>query len=121
MSTLPWDRCRESVPAGRSHLLIRYRAPPFSWLVNVAMPGHYGHSNNAPDPLVVPRLPTGRLLGKPAFDRCRGRGLASIPHSRAEERDMAADKGIEILGPPADRFDEILTPDALNLIASLQR
>ena len=34
---------------------------------------------------------------------------------------MAADKGIEILGPPADRFDEILTPDALNLIASLQR
>ena len=34
---------------------------------------------------------------------------------------MAADKGSEILGPPADRFDEILTPDALNLIASLQR
>jgi malate synthase len=34
---------------------------------------------------------------------------------------MAAGKGIEILGPPSDRFDEILTADALNLIASLQR
>src|SRR5690348_15186997 len=45
-------------------------------------------------------LPTGKLLGKPAFDRCRGRGLASIPHFWAEERDMAADKGIEILRPP---------------------
>ncbi len=34
---------------------------------------------------------------------------------------MAAGNGIEILGPPADRFDEILTPGALDLIASLQR
>src|SRR5215469_4975537 len=121
MSSLPCDRCRKTVPASRSHLLLRCQAPPRSWLVNAAMPGDYGHSNNAPGPLVVPQLPTGKLLGKPAFDRCCGRGLASISHSRAEERDMAADKGIEILGPPADRFDEILTPDALSLIASLQR
>jgi malate synthase len=34
---------------------------------------------------------------------------------------MAARDGIEILGPPGDRFDEILTPDALNLIAVLHR
>src|SRR6266513_5565591 len=34
---------------------------------------------------------------------------------------MAAGEGVEILGPPGDRYDEILTPDALRLIASLQR
>ena len=34
---------------------------------------------------------------------------------------MAADEGVEIIGPPGDRYDEILTPDALRLIASLQR
>ncbi|HEY5986474.1 MAG TPA: malate synthase A, partial [Streptosporangiaceae bacterium] len=34
---------------------------------------------------------------------------------------MAADAGVEIIGPSGDRYDEILTPDALNLIASLQR
>jgi malate synthase len=34
---------------------------------------------------------------------------------------MAAGNGVEILGPPADRFDQILTPDALNLIAALHR
>ena len=34
---------------------------------------------------------------------------------------MAADEGVEIIGPPGDRFDEILTPDALRLVASLQR
>ena len=34
---------------------------------------------------------------------------------------MAAGNGIEITGPPGDRFEEILTPDALNLIAMLQR
>ena len=34
---------------------------------------------------------------------------------------MAAGNGVEILGSPADRFDEILTPDALNLIATLHR
>ena len=34
---------------------------------------------------------------------------------------MAAGEGIEIIGPPGDRYDEILTSDALRLIASLQR
>jgi malate synthase len=34
---------------------------------------------------------------------------------------MAAGNGIEIIGPPGDRFEEILTPDALNLVAMLQR
>ena len=34
---------------------------------------------------------------------------------------MAADEGVEIIGPPGDRYDEILTPDALRLLASLQR
>ena len=34
---------------------------------------------------------------------------------------MAAGKGVEILGASGDRFGEILTPDALSLIASLQR
>ncbi len=34
---------------------------------------------------------------------------------------MAAGEGVEITGPPGDRYDEILTPDALRLIASLQR
>ncbi|HUZ35066.1 MAG TPA: malate synthase A [Streptosporangiaceae bacterium] len=34
---------------------------------------------------------------------------------------MAAGEGVEITGPPADRYDEILTPDALRLIAALQR
>jgi malate synthase len=34
---------------------------------------------------------------------------------------MAAGEGVEITGPAGDRYDEILTPDALRLIASLQR
>ncbi len=34
---------------------------------------------------------------------------------------MVADAGVEIIGPSGDRYDEILTPDALHLIASLQR
>ena len=34
---------------------------------------------------------------------------------------MAAGEGVEIIGPPGDRYDEILTPEALRLIASLQR
>jgi malate synthase len=34
---------------------------------------------------------------------------------------MAAGNGIEIIGPLGDRFEEILTPDALNLVATLQR
>jgi malate synthase len=34
---------------------------------------------------------------------------------------MAAGDGIEILGPPGDRFEEILTPEALQLVATLQR
>ncbi len=34
---------------------------------------------------------------------------------------MATGEGVEIIGPPGDRYDEILTPDALRLIASLQR
>ncbi len=34
---------------------------------------------------------------------------------------MATGEGVEITGPPGDRYDEILTPDALRLIASLQR
>jgi malate synthase len=38
-----------------------------------------------------------------------------------EERDMAASEGVEITGPDGDRYDEILTPDALGLIAALQR
>src|SRR5215467_10361484 len=29
--------------------------------------------------------------------------------------------GVEIAGPAGDRFDEILTPDALDLVASLHR
>jgi malate synthase len=41
--------------------------------------------------------------------------------SAAEERDMAAGDGIEILGPPGDRFDEILTTEALELIAVMHR
>jgi malate synthase len=34
---------------------------------------------------------------------------------------MAAGAGVEVIGPAGDRYDEILTPDALNLIAALQR
>ena len=34
---------------------------------------------------------------------------------------MAADDGIEVLGTPGDRFEEILTPEALQLVATLQR
>ena len=34
---------------------------------------------------------------------------------------MAAGDGIEVLGPPGDRFEEILTPAALGLIAVLHR
>ena len=34
---------------------------------------------------------------------------------------MAAGDGIEILGTPGDRFEEILTPEALQLVATLQR
>jgi malate synthase len=34
---------------------------------------------------------------------------------------MAANEGVEINGPHGDRYDEILTPDALRLIAALQR
>src|SRR5262249_58237403 len=38
-----------------------------------------------------------------------------------KEHEMAAGDGIEILGPPGDRFEEILTPGALQLVAMLQR
>jgi malate synthase len=41
-------------------------------------------------------------------------------HDR-EERDMAASEGVEITGPHGDRYDEILTPQALELITALQR
>ena len=34
---------------------------------------------------------------------------------------MAAVEGVEVTGPRGDRYDEILTPDALRLLASLQR
>jgi malate synthase len=34
---------------------------------------------------------------------------------------MAAGNGVEILGPPADRFGDILTPQALDLIVALHR
>jgi malate synthase len=34
---------------------------------------------------------------------------------------MAGSEGVEITGPAGDRYDEILIPDALRLIASLQR
>src|SRR6516165_5054096 len=34
---------------------------------------------------------------------------------------MAAGDGVEILGAPGDRFGEILTPEALQLVATLQR
>jgi len=34
---------------------------------------------------------------------------------------MAATEGVEITGPHGDRYDEILTPEALDLIAALQR
>src|SRR5262249_9176900 len=75
--------------------------------------------NNAVGPLVVPRLPIGSFVAA-GFDRRRGSGLASIPHSGAEkEREMAAGDGIEVLGPPRDRFEEILTPDPLSLVATL--
>src|SRR5229473_6152086 len=38
-----------------------------------------------------------------------------------KERDMTASEGVEITGPDGDRYDEILTPEALGLIAALQR
>jgi malate synthase len=34
---------------------------------------------------------------------------------------MAAPEGVEVTGPGADRYDEILTPEALGLLASLER
>jgi malate synthase len=34
---------------------------------------------------------------------------------------MTAVEGVEITGPPGDRYDEILTPEALGLVASLHR
>jgi len=34
---------------------------------------------------------------------------------------MAAGEGVEIIGPAGDRFEEILTPDALHLVGTLQR
>jgi len=34
---------------------------------------------------------------------------------------MAAPEGVEVLGPQSDRYDEILTPDALSFLAALQR
>jgi malate synthase len=37
-----------------------------------------------------------------------------------EERGMASD-GVEITGPKRDRFDEVLTPGAVGLLAALQR
>jgi malate synthase len=37
-----------------------------------------------------------------------------------EERGMASD-GVEITGPMRDRFDEVLTPEAVGLVAALQR
>ena len=37
-----------------------------------------------------------------------------------EERGMASE-GVEITGPQGDRYDEVLTPEALDLIAALQR
>jgi malate synthase len=37
-----------------------------------------------------------------------------------EERGMASE-GVEITGPKGDRFDEVLTPDAVSLVAALQR
>ena len=30
-------------------------------------------------------------------------------------------EGVEITGPKGDRFDEVLTPDAVSLVAALQR
>jgi malate synthase len=44
----------------------------------------------------------------------------SVTHDR-KERDMTASEGVEITGPDGDRYDEILTPEALGLIATLQR
>jgi malate synthase len=46
--------------------------------------------------------------------------LPNVTHDR-KERDMAASEGVEITGPHGDRYDEILTPEALGLIATLQR
>src|SRR5258705_3730423 len=37
-----------------------------------------------------------------------------------EERGMTSE-GVEITGPRGDRFDEVLTPDAVSLVAALQR
>src|ERR1700734_1284460 len=37
-----------------------------------------------------------------------------------EERGMASE-GVEITGPMGDRFDEVLTPGAVSLVAALQR
>jgi malate synthase len=37
-----------------------------------------------------------------------------------EERGMTSE-GVEITGPKGDRFDEVLTPDAVSLVAALQR
>src|ERR1039457_3058551 len=89
------------------------------------MPPHFASPEYTP----VPRwlCPRG---GREHFDRCWGARLASVPQSgyvlpqcdvTREERDMAATEGVEITGPHGDRYDEILTPEALDLIAALQR
>src|SRR5262245_31570467 len=119
MSSLP----RVGVRTGR---LDQAKAP--AWLVNAATPDFPGHPNNAVGAPVVPRLPVVRLWTA-GFDRRCGSGLASThipvqrhPYSGAEEeREMAAGDGIEILGTPGERFEEILTPEALQLVATLQR
>jgi len=57
-SSLPWVGLRPVRPG----LLIRQKRRR-TWLVNAVMPVNPGHSNNAPDPLVVPQLPIGRFWG----------------------------------------------------------
>src|ERR1700730_15354923 len=38
-----------------------------------------------------------------------------------KERDMTASEGVELTRPDVCRYDQILTPEALRLIASLER
>ena len=75
---------------------------------------------------VLPIVP--RLRRRTHLDNARARRvvpvlLASGHHRqpRPREHRMPGSDGIEVTGPHGDRYDEILTPEALALVARLQR